>query len=1444
MTPEINLELKILNRIVEHAACGIVILSDDSVVYVNRTLCEQSGYSQDELSGDNFWNVFDRHILKILADNNLTIPELRTACDSHYKSKDGQTHWIEFSGDEFDDGGIGQTVLYIYDITYRRNVISELNKSENCFRQMAESVQDIFWISNRSDGQLIYISPAYETIFGRSREEMYLDSDSYLKYVHPKDKERVINRFREPDLETNEEYRMIRPDGTIRWLRSKSFPVRDINGKVYRTVGLSTDITEEKNLRGHLINSQAQLTQAIKSIDGGLWEINLSRYEEEKKLPDHIYISPELKALLGFEDHEFPNTIQAWNSRMYPDDLKRLDQITLHNLRRSIDNHETEYRIRHKDGSWRWMYTRSRLREDEDGGIYWTGIDFDITRKKEAEIALRESEEFLSHTIAVLKGGIWKLDMRDYQEGRSLPDELYISPGLKEIIGYQDDEFPNSTYAWRDIIVPEDLKCYIDASTRHLKGESDLFEIEYRIRHRNGNIIWLHTRGKIERDDTGRPLSWIGIDYDITPNKEAELALLSSEKFSRAMIGNSPIGISVRSPHGQLINCNRAWRKIWNKSRTEVESIMAEPKTELKFDRRDNYLGDSINQVERIYREGGYLHIPEMQVTRSSDGLKMWLSQRFYAIMAEDNKVERVVILTEDISERKKAELALTESKATLQSVFDSAPIGIGISCNRTISWTNEYMSQILGYTAEEFDGMDSRILYFNNKYYEELGGLIKDTILKYGSGSIESRLIGKDGRVIDVIIGGSVIDKNSEQPRLVFTVLDITERKRAERFVLLQRDLSQRLNVADDYVSAAKIMMEYCLQIDEIDCGSMYVVDESKEKLQLVHHEGLLAEFAEAVREYDLDSPTVKLITEGCPVYATYSDLKFADNPVGEKEGLEALAVLPILVEGNVMACINLGSHTTQNIPENACMAMEAIASTMGRVIARIRSRIAQQSSDSRFRAVFENAQDIIFIKDMELRYTDINPEIEKLLNIPSESIIGRTDSEVFGEEFDNFNLPHDLNVLRGDSVEVEMEGLKGIDDRVINIKKAPMRNAKGEITGICGIARDVTETRKLQEFSARAMRLETAGRIAGQVAHDFNNLLGPLVAYPDLIMDELGDHPEVHGYLEDMKRAAQQISDINQQLLTLGRRGHYNLAVTNVNDIIKQAVKRLYPVPATLILETNLAADLMNIKCGASQILRVLSNLVTNSRDAMDDIGRISIMTENFYVDRLAGKYGRVPAGEYVKVSICDNGVGIPNEILPKIFEPFYTTKKTSRQRGSGLGLSVVHAVMEDHDGYIDLESVEGEGTSVYLYFPITRQELEKDQTEEIVGGTESILIVDDDRVQRDVATKLLTRLGYTVNSAESGETALELVMTNKHDLIILDMVMPGGIDGTETYRRMLKINPHQRAVIVSGFAESSRVSEAIKLGAGRFIRKPLTLQSIADAVRLELDCNKIVS
>lgn len=207
-------------------------------------------------------------------------------------------------------------------------------------------------------------------------------------------------------------------------------------------------------------------------------------------------------------------------------------------------------------------------------------------------------------------------------------------------------------------------------------------------------------------------------------------------------------------------------------------------------------------------------------------------------------------------------------------------------------------------------------------------------------------------------------------------------------------------------------------------------------------------------------------------------------------------------------------------------------------------------------------------------------------------------------------------------------------------------IKNEEGQPEFLAATAIEITELKRLQEFADRARRLETAGRIAGQVAHDFNNLLGPLVAYPELIREEIGVRQPANSYLETMEAAARQMAEINQQLLTLGRRGHYNLEPLNINEVIRQVLEQVKPQSDTFFVETILATDLMNIKGGASQIVRVICNVLANAVDAMQGSGLLTIKTENWYADAAKGAFAQIPKGEYVKVTITDTGSGIPRK------------------------------------------------------------------------------------------------------------------------------------------------------------------------------------------------------
>lgn len=385
--------------------------------------------------------------------------------------------------------------------------------------------------------------------------------------------------------------------------------------------------------------------------------------------------------------------------------------------------------------------------------------------------------------------------------------------------------------------------------------------------------------------------------------------------------------------------------------------------------------------------------------------------------------------------------------------------------------------------------------------------------------------------------------------------------------------------------------------------------------------------------------------------------------------------------------------------------------------------------------------------------------------------------------------------------------------------------------------LRKELKRRKHLQSELARAQRLETAGRIAGQIAHDFNNLLGPLAAYPALVRDDLPpDHP-AQEMLTEMETSATKIAEINQQLLALGRRGHYTQEAIDLNEQVQKVLTSL-SLPKEIHVKKKLSDDLFPIKGGSAQLARALTNIIINAVEAMHFEGVLTIQTRNIYIDQPLKDQHKPRRGEFVKLEISDTGDGIDPSNQDKIFDPFFTTKKMDRMRGSGLGLSVVHGVVQDHHGFVAVDSTPGKGTTFSLLFPVTRDLNEAaSPLDEVRGGNESILVVDDDPMQRKVNQQILNRLGYRVHTISSGEQAVEYVKDHPQDLLLLDMLMEG-IDGTETYKRILKFRPDQRALLLSGYAKSKRVEQAIKLGAGSFIAKPISMTSLATAVRQELD------
>jgi len=400
-------------------------------------------------------------------------------------------------------------------------------------------------------------------------------------------------------------------------------------------------------------------------------------------------------------------------------------------------------------------------------------------------------------------------------------------------------------------------------------------------------------------------------------------------------------------------------------------------------------------------------------------------------------------------------------------------------------------------------------------------------------------------------------------------------------------------------------------------------------------------------------------------------------------------------------------------------------------------------------------------------------------------------------------------------------------------------------------GVMADITEQKQAEqalrdseEKLIRSKKMESLGLLAGGVAHDLNNILSGVIAYPELLLMDLPPDSKLREPIEVIQDSGHRAVAIVQDLLTVARGVAITKEPLNLNEVVADYLyspefKKLEQLHPTVSVKTDLDGELLNIKGSSVHIRKVVMNLVSNATEAAAGGGRVTISTVNRYMDRPMRGYDDVTVGEYVVLAVSDDGPGIVSDDLQRIFEPFYT-KKVMGRSGTGLGLAVVWNTVQDHKGYIDVRSSEN-GTIFELYFPMTRDDIAKKNVsvpiDDYKGNGESILIVDDVESQRKITCRMLDILGYKTRVACSGEEALAYLKNNTVDLLLLDMIMDPGMNGHETYEQVIKIHPNQKAIIISGFAETDEVKNTQKLGAGKYVKKPFALAQIGLAIKEEL-------
>jgi PAS domain S-box-containing protein len=678
----------------------------------------------------------------------------------------------------------------------------------------------------------------------------------------------------------------------------------------------------------------------------------------------------------------------------------------------------------------------------------------------------------------------------------------------------------------------------------------------------------------------------------------------------------------------------------------------------------------------------------------------------------------------------------------------------------------------------------------------------------------------------------------------------------------------SKILAIDELFKSVATVMKKRL----DFDRGIIMLANESKTLLRYTAGYGYTEEQEAFLGrlEFNLNNPDSK----GLFVQAMRDHKPILIKDIGEIEdalsprslefvkymGGQSVICVPISYEQEalgILAVDNIKSKTP--LRQSDMNLLMGLASQLATSIMNAKAFRKLHQSEKKYRELVETANSIILRMDSDGHLAYSNDFAQRFFGYSEKEMLGKNAEQIVlpanqanrkGFEKLVTSLQKDPNQLR---VSENDTHLKTGQKAWIAWTYKPIFSEEGQFKEILCVGIDITERKladiekkDLQAQLQRAQKMEAIGTLAGGVAHDLNNILSGIVSYPELILMDLDENSPLRKPLLTIQKSGERAAAIVQDLLTLARRGVETTEVINLNSIVSEYLlspehARLESNHPAVTFETHLDENLLNILGSPVHLSKTVMNLVSNSAEAMPGGGKVIISSENRHLDRVKIGFDDIDKGDYATLTVADSGVGIAPEDIERIFEPFYT-KKTMGKSGTGLGLAVVWGTVKDHQGKIDIKSVEGKGTEITLYFPAAHHLLARAadlaHLEDLMGKGESILVVDDIKEQRTIASEMLEKLGYRVTTVPSGEEAVKYLREHTADLVVLDMIMEPGMDGLETYKQILAIRPAQKSIIASGYSESIRVKEAQRLGAGAYVKKPYLLGKIAWAVKTELE------
>lgn len=883
------------------------------------------------------------------------------------------------------------------------------------------------------------------------------------------------------------------------------------------------------------------------------------------------------------------------------------------------------------------------------------------------------------------------------------------------------------------------------------------------------------------------------------------------------LLNSAVDGFWITDAHGHFLDANDSLCNLLDYSREELAAMslhyidqgMASEET----NRYLNYINENgSDHYETVYmrKDGGRLDVEvDVRYQYFPD-----IGRRFFAFVR-------------DITSRKSLAAEVHESELKFRQLFEkAADPAILIDGEKIVDCNDAAVRALHCNEKKDLAGL-AYARVFPEKQPDRKPSAVKmreniATVLKTGSGRFESLCRAADGYEFWVDVSLTAIMIGNKQ----FTYMvwrDITERKRLMEKL---KDSEEKFRVFSMSGQDGIVLMDYE--------GTIYYINPAAEKILGYKEKEVCGKSLDVYLRggnfYDAQRLQIAL-AEAMPYMQSAKERaqpgKALELAVARKDSKEIVIELSFLSEmvGNQWRIVGIFRDITDR---------KQAAETL-------------RKSEEKYRRLFEESKDVVFITTQEGKLVDINKagvelfgygSRESLLkvNIARDIYCSEEDRERYKEEIERKGY---VNMF-----EIPLKRKDG-ERIIVSITANAIRDSDGNVVMYQGIMRDLTGIRRLERQLLELQKLESVGRLIGDIAHNFNNILGIILGNTQLAKMDPVAGEKAQEYLSSIEDAVFRAADVVERLLVFGRRYALNMTVVNMNSLVNDFMRIAQKfVGREIETKVVLTEKLPLAKVDVAQMHQVLLNLVMNAREAMSDKGVLEIVTSKESVDEADCRFHiGVKPGPYVVLTVRDSGTGIDQETTRKIFEPFFTTKKSDGRKG--LGLSVVYGIVKQHGGFIDVLSEKGKGATFKVYIPVTREkagEIKSGEKPAKAGG-ETILVAEDEKSLRDVASDILRKLGYKVLVASDGLKAVDIFRERQNDIdcVMLDIVMPR-LNGRETYREIEKIRPGTPVVFVTGYSlEGIQTSFIVEEGFDA-IQKPYTLDVIGKKIREVLDRKKI--